>query len=66
MAQGIKLQAEYLETGENAKRSHCTGRMSHRVLRREEGQKTCKHRQPNVVQGKQNKALVQGARCQEE
>ena len=62
MAKGIKLQVEYLETGENAKRSLCTGHMSHR----EEGQKTCKHRQPNVMQGKQNKALVQGARCQEE
>ena len=32
MARGIKLQAEYLETGENAKRSLCTGHMSHRVL----------------------------------
>jgi len=30
MAKGIKLQVEYLETGENAKRSLCTGHMSHR------------------------------------
>lgn len=65
MTQAIKPQAEYLETGENAKRSLCTGHMSHRVLGREEGQKTWRHRQPNVMQGKLNKALVQGARKSE-